>query len=939
MTTQEKKNDFRSTLNLPQTDFPMRANLFQREPEMMKKWDELRLEEKLDQQRAGRPKYILHDGPPYANGNIHLGHALNKILKDLVVRYKTMKGFSSTYIPGWDCHGLPIEQKVVQDLGAKVKELAPIEIRKRCEAYAEKYIGIQREEFKRLGIGGRWDHPYRTMSPDYEVGILKTLRTLVEKQLVYRGFKPVYWCPIFQTALAEAEIEYNEQHVSPSIHVRFPLQKPEGIAELKGLPKPSIVIWTTTPWTLPANVAVCLHPKFDYVAAVCGEETFIVAEGLLETFKKECGLDLCEVKAKFKAAVLEHQPCAHPLLDKSSIVILGDHVTLEQGTGCVHTAPGHGVEDYEIGLKYNLPVVMPVDEAGRFTADYKEMQGVNVFEANPKIVDRLKENGRLLKVAKITHKYPYSWRSHKPIIIRATEQWFMAMDRGDVRAKAIRAVNEQVAWIPRWGRDRILGMLEQRPDWCLSRQRAWGVPIPAVRCKNCGHASIVLEVMDRFIEIVRKEGTSSWFTRADKELIPDGLRCGECGSADLTKGQDILDVWFESGSSHCAVLENNNDLSLPADLYLEGSDQHRGWFQSSLLTSIGTRDAAPFRAVLTHGFILDGKGEAMSKSKGNVIAPQEVIKQRGADVLRLWVVSEDYRGDVRVSVEILDRMSEAYRRIRNTFRFLLSNLYDFDPEKNALPPEEMEEFDRWVLHKCAELIQRVEKAYDSFEFHKVFHFIHTFCVVELSSLYLDVVKDRLYVEAPNDPGRRSAQSALHHLLGALTRMIAPVLPFTADEVWSFYRGAQTPSIHLSEFPQPPAAWLAPKLVERWDQLLQVRAEVCKALEEDRQAKRIGHSLDAAVDLFCANENLANLLEQKAEAMEEVCIVSELVVRRTAPEAAAARETSIEGLRVAVRPAPGTKCARCWKFETTVGKSNDHESLCARCVEVMRRIGE
>ncbi|MFH0793678.1 MAG: isoleucine--tRNA ligase, partial [bacterium] len=575
MTTQQKKNDFRSTLNLPQTDFPMRANLFQREPEIMKKWDELRLEEKLDERRAGKPKYILHDGPPYANGNIHLGHALNKILKDLVVRYKTMKGFSSTYIPGWDCHGLPIEQKVVQDLGAKVRELAPLDIRRRCEAYANKYINVQREEFKRLGVGGKWDEPYLTMSPEYEVGILKTLRTLVEKGLVYRGFKPVYWCPIFQTALAEAEIEYNEQHVSPSIHVRFPLQKPESVAALNGLPKPSIVIWTTTPWTLPANVAVCLHPTFDYVAAVCGEETFIVAEGLLEAFKKDCGLGACEVKAKFKAGALEHQPCAHPLLDKSSVVILGHHVTLDQGTGCVHTAPGHGVEDYEIGLKYNLPAVMPVDEAGRFTSDYKDMQGVNVFEANPKIVDRLKENGRLLKVGKITHKYPYSWRSHKPIIIRATEQWFMSVDRSGVRANAIRTVNEQVTWIPKWGRDRILGMLEQRPDWCLSRQRSWGVPIPAVRCKNCGHASIVLDVMDRFIEFVRTEGTNSWYTRSETELIPAGVCCSECGSADLAKGQDILDVWFDSGASHFAVLEGNKDLCWPADLYLEGSDQHR----------------------------------------------------------------------------------------------------------------------------------------------------------------------------------------------------------------------------------------------------------------------------------------------------------------------------------------------------------------------------
>jgi len=931
----DQQRDYRNTVLTPKTDFPMRAGLADREPIKFKQWEETGLYQKIQEKRKNSPSYILHDGPPYANGDIHLGHSLNKILKDVVVRFKTMKGFRSPYVPGWDCHGLPIEQQVSKKLGAKLNQMPAVEVRKLCHDYAMQYVGIQREQFKRLGMTGDWEKPYLTLDPTYEAGILRCLRELVAHGYVRKGRKPVHWDPVFRTALAEAEIEY-EKHESDSIFVKFPVREAESNPVLKGLAKPSLVIWTTTPWTLPANVAVCLHPEFDYVALESGGEHFIVAKELAENFLKACKLEGNVVRT-FKAGSIEKALCAHPIYkDRSSLVIMGRHVTLEAGTGCVHTAPGHGKDDYIVGREYGLPIVMPVDDAGKFGPEFPDMQGVSVFDANPKIIERLTGEGLLLGSFKIIHDYPHSWRSHKPVIFRATEQWFMELGEGGVRERALEAIDNAVQWIPSWGRERIVGMVSQRPDWCLSRQRSWGVPIPAIRSKKSGESILDIRVMDEVIKVVGKLGTNAWFTEPLSTFWPKDFvyeKTGETSPDDFEKEWDILDVWFDSGASHMAVLESDDRLSAPADLYLEGSDQHRGWFQSALLTSIGARDRAPFRAVLTHGFLLDGQGRAMSKSLGNVISPHDVIKERGADILRLWVCSSDYRVDIKVSKEILDQVTEGYRRIRNTLRYLISNLDDFTPEANAIPHEKLEEMDRWVLSVLAGVVERVDRAFETFEFHQVYHEINEFCTVTLSAVYFDVIKDRLYCSAPDDATRRAAQTVIYHLRDHLTRLLAPILVFTSDEVWEF-SGAESQSVHLADFPTVPVKWIEKVLEEKWDRLLTLRREIAPHLEELRRQKK--KSLDVEVTISPMDGLDREFLTENLALLKSLIIVSEVYLGQDAPGGVPGPDGRPVH-KVEAAASASAVCGRCWMRLPSVGSHADHPALCDRCHDVVVRL--
>ncbi len=924
MTTSEAGMDYRSTVQTPKTDFPQRGGLPKREPELLAKWEESALHDRIAEKRRNAKAFILHDGPPYANGNIHVGHALNKVLKDIIVRYKTMSGFRSPYVPGWDCHGLPIEQKVVDDLRKK-KEGAKerIEIRRLCADYAHKWIDTQREEFKRLGVGGQWDKPYLTLDPSYEAAIVRAFAALVAKGYVFRGFKPVHWDWVFETALAEAEIEYNEQHVSHSIYLRFPLVSGKLPEVLRGVEKPTIVIWTTTPWTLPANLGVSVHPDFDYVAYKCGSETFIVAEGLLLSFKMATEKQDGEVVATFKGRELDRLECAHPCYsDKMSLVMCGGHVTLEAGTGCVHTAPAHGVEDFQIGEEYGLGVFNPVDERGCYNELYPDMQGTNVLKANELLVKKFQDEGTLVASGKLTHSYPYSWRSHKPVIMRATEQWFMDVGKNGLRDAAMKELNE-VEWIPKWGYDRISSMVAGRPDWCLSRQRSWGVPIPAVRDREEGKSLLLQEVCDKFAELVEQEGTDCWYTRPVEDFLPDAMKAD---TGRYEKEYDILDVWFDSGASHLGVLKTRDDLLWPADLYLEGSDQHRGWFQSSLWVSMGVKDEAPYRAVLTHGFTLDGKGEAMSKSKGNVVAPQKVIEKLGADVLRLWVASEDYRGDVKVSDEILGQVGGVYRRVRNTIRFLLGNLVDFNPTLDTVALSEMAEDDRWALARLNELTTRVCKAYDSYEFHRVFHLVNEFCVTDLGAIYLDCAKDRLYCSAPDDTVRRACQTVVHEIATHLLRMLAPIAPFTTDEAWAYLpQTTEDTSVHLADFPAPNDAWNDAALLEKWERLLEWREMVQKAIEPLRAEKKIGNSLEARVVLRTANEKAASFLADNAELLPRLFIVSQVAVEKG--------DSDIVEIQIAA----GGKCERCWTRSEWIGTDTDHPGLCERCAGAVRRM--
>ncbi len=925
--------DYKATLNLPKTDFPMKANLKDLEPKVLSKWQEQGIYRLLLEQKKNSKRYILHDGPPYANGHIHIGHALNKILKDIIVKFKTMEGFSCPYVPGWDCHGLPIEHQVLKSLGPKKDTMGQADIRKLCREYAGKFVDIQREEFKRLGVFGDWEKPYLTMAYGYEATIIRELGKFVGNGSVYKGKKPVYWCGFDETALAEAEVEYAD-HESPSIYVKFALPDAARVLpSLKGR-QASIVIWTTTPWTLVANLAIALHPEYDYVAVLSRGEVLILAEALLKQSLEKFGADDHKIIEKFKGKKLEGLKARHPFIDRDALVILGEHVTLDAGTGAVHTAPGHGQEDYEAGLRYGLDIYAPVDNKGRFTKEAGEFSGQQVFKANRAIIELLKTKGALMAEEKISHSYPHCWRCKNPVIFRATEQWFISMKSKDLLKQTTEAV-QTVTWVPAWGRDRFFSMVENRPDWVISRQRAWGVPIVAFKCKACGELLLDQSVIDHVADIAEKEGADVWFSKSSSELLPQGTTCKKCKAGDFEKEMDILDVWFDSGVSHAAVLKKRPELSWPADMYLEGSDQHRGWFQSSLLTAVGTTGKAPYRTVLTHGFTVDGSGKKMSKSAGNVVAPQEVIDQYGAEVLRLWVSAADYRDDIRISKEILTHLAEAYRRIRNTCRYLLGNLSDFNPDADRVADNDLLEIDRWALHRLQKLIERVEKAYDEYEFHVVFHAIHNFCAVDMSAFYLDVLKDRLYTAKQTSVQRRSGQTTIHAILSALIRLMAPVLSFTADEVWSYTKeGASTASVFLSTFPKVNEQYVDAELEARWDRVFAVRGEVAKVLESLRKEKKIGHSLDASVTLYAGPE-LLEFLDNYRDDLAFIFIVSsvQLAKEQDAPPRAYQGQ-EVKGLKITAGVAKGKKCARCWMYLEDVGTVKDHPEICVRCAKAL-----
>jgi isoleucyl-tRNA synthetase len=932
-------NDYKDTLNLPKTAFPMKANLSQREPEMLQFWAEtavyVTMQRRKDKQSPGQ--YILHDGPPYANGHIHMGHALNKILKDIIVKYKSMKGFYSPYVPGWDCHGLPIETQVDKNLGSKKESIEIIEKRRLCKEYAAKFVHIQKEEFKRLGVLGDWENPYLTMSYDYEASIVREFNTFYKNRYVYRGKKPVHWCPSCVTALAEAEVEYDDKE-SPSIYVKFPLDRETVAHFFPDLTSRDmyVVIWTTTPWTLPANLALAVHPDFEYAAVEQGGEVYVIAEGRLNALKETVGMN-GSILAKKKGSELEGMLADHPFLDRKSVVVPGAFVSLEDGTGIVHIAPGHGEDDYQVGLQHGLDIYAPVDDRGIFTSDAAGLEGQFVFKANASIIDILKQKNALIQEEKVLHSYPHCWRCKKPVIFRATEQWFISMEHKALRKNCLDEINH-VQWIPHWGRERIFGMVTNRPDWCISRQRSWGVPITLIRCNGCGEYADEEYVLDSIEGLVKQHGADIWFAKREEELLPAEYRCKKCERSDFVKETDILDVWFDSGVSHAAVVRNDDRLQWPADLYLEGSDQHRGWFQSALLASVGSTGKAPYRTVLTHGFVVDGSGKKMSKSLGNVIAPQEIIKSHGAEILRIWVSSEDYRDDIRISKEILSRLTDAYRKIRNTCRFLLGNLADFDYGDYS---GNLQEVDRWAMSRLHALIRKVTKAYEHFAFHEVFHSLHYFCVVDMSSFYLDVLKDRLYTERSDSPERRAGQWVLGETLSVLVRLMAPVLSFTAEEVWKhslLHKKQMTQmvqskseihaSVFLSDFPEVDEQFVDDILEERWKDLLKIRDEVNKALELKRAEKYIGNSLEAKV-LVTAPQALRKLLNDYGDFLQTFFIVSEVELTDSISDGAY-RSTEIEGLAVTVEKASGSKCQRCWNWCRSVGTFKETPEICKRC---------
>ena len=932
MSDNASKPNYKDTLNLPKTSFPMRANLAKREPGMLARWEEMDLYGLIRTRSKGRPQWVLHDGPPYANGHIHMGTALNKVLKDIIVRSREMLGFDSPYVPGWDCHGLPIEHQVDLQLGEKKNEISQGDMRRLCRNYADKFIDIQRQEFKRLGVMGEWDNPYLTMAPEFEAVIAREFGKFALNGGLFRSQKPIYWCASCSTALAEAEVEY-DQHTSPSIFVKFPLvDPPERVDPSLAGETVSFVIWTTTPWTIPANLAIALNPEFEYVAVRAGGEVLVLAKGLLVDCMYNFGFEKdYEVAAKLDARDLEGVRCRHPLYERDSVLVLAPYVTLEQGTGCVHTAPGHGREDYETGLKYGLDAYSPVDDDGRFTDDVGYFAGSFVFDANQDVIAKLGEVGALVYQEAIDHQYPHCWRCKQPVIYRSTPQWFISMEKTGLRRNALEAI-DRVQWIPKWGRDRIYQMIEHRPDWCISRQRAWGVPITVFFCTDCGAWVYNEQVMEHLYGIFREKGTDAWFDLGEEDLTPPGLTCPDCGGHGFRRETDILDVWFDSGCSYVGTLEAREYLPDRAGMYLEGSDQHRGWFHSSLLTSVGTRSRPPYDSVLTHGYVVDGDGYKMSKSRGNVVVPGDVIERYGADILRMWVASENYQDEIRISDEILDMLAKAYFNIRNACRFILGNLSDFDPDRDALAASDMREIDRLTLHRLQGLVARVRGAYEEYEFYTIYHLVNNFTTVDLSAFYHDVLKDRLYTSRPDARDRRSAQTAMYQVLHAMVRLLAPILVFTAEEVWEYLPGgADKPvSVHLSDLPRPDPALVDEALAEKWERLLMVRGAVTRVLETARRDKVIGHPLDASVQLDCSTEWYA-FLKDMAAGLREIFIVSQVRVTQ-GENPADASPTDIEGLSVAVRASQAPKCPRCWVRDESVpvGAGGEAGGVCDRC---------
>lgn len=952
--------DYKDTLNLPQTEFPMKGNLSQLEPKILARWEEQKTFERMVEKNAAGPLFVFHDGPPYANGHLHAGHALNKVLKDIVVKSRNLGGERADFVPGWDCHGLPIElavEKKLKDKKIDRRTLSKDEFLAKCREYALEYIDIQRQEFKRMGVMARWEAPYATLTFDYEAQEIRELATFAQNGELYRKKKPVYWCIYDGTALAEAEVEYDE-HTSPSVYVAFDATEDLGAkwSALKGK-RVSFVIWTTTPWTLPANLAIAVHPEHEYVFYELGSRVLCVAKELLPKVLAEIAPDELKVKvvemgtAQFDAAVfkeptriiayasgeaLKGLSYRHAFIDRVSPVLLGEHVTLEQGTGLVHTAPGHGQEDYVLGLSAGLDIYSPVKNDGRYDESVGPLlTGKRVFEANPLVIDLLVEKGALLnaKDASVTHSYPHCWRCHKPVIFRATHQWFIALDKNGLRAKALEQVDKHVNWVPHWGHDRIRGMLETRPDWCISRQRTWGVPIPIALCEKCEEPVVDGEMMKRVADAVEKEGAGVWYRTPVADYMPPGHKCSGCGGTEFRRETDILDVWFDSACSFAAVAARRGNMRVPVDLYLEGSDQHRGWFHSSLLVGVGTRGHAPYRTCLTHGFVVDGNGQKMSKSQGNVVAPDEIIKQYGAEVMRLWVASSDYRDDVRLSKTILDGLAEGYRKIRNTLRYALSNLYDFDPVKDAVPSEKWSPLDRWADARLQTLINTVREAYKNYEFHLVYHSVVDFCAQDLSAIYFDILKDGLYTSKKTGPKRRSAQTVLYRIAREMLLALAPITSFTSEEAWGFLPGEKSASVFLGDF----AAQAVPRdeaLMQRYGKIFAVRAAVLPLLEAARRDKLIGKSLEAKL-VLSGKGDARTLLEAHAKELPELFIVSQVEFAATAGAKAQALSGATflsdgESLSAEILSADGQRCPRCWTYNKEVGA----QELCNRCQDAL-----
>lgn len=916
----ETSLDLKATVNLPRTEFPLKGNLAQSETLRLKKWAEADLYERIRDAREGRELFVLHDGPPYANGKIHLGHVLNKVLKDFVVKSRSMMGFWTPYIPGWDCHGLPIETQVDRELGSKKAGMSILDIRRAARKHAEKFVGLQRDEFIRLGILGEWSKPYLTMDKSYQATIVRTFGEFVERGSIYKGMRPVHWCIFDQTALAEAEVEY-EDHTSPSVYVKFPFPDAVKVDPALANRKVSIVIWTTTPWTLPANLGIAFNPALEYVAVENGDDVYIVAEGLLKAVSAKLSWDQPSIIGRYPGTKFDRLTARHPFIDRSSLLMLGDHVTLDAGTGAVHTAPGHGYDDYVIATRYGLDIYTPVDSRGYFMSDIEHFANEQVFKANPKIVEFMRENGSLLLEEKLTHSYPHCWRCHNPVIFRATPQWFISMESTSLRERAMEAT-ANVQWVPEWGADRMKNMFVSRPDWCISRQRAWGVPITVFYCEGCEEALLDKNVIDHVADIFEQESADAWYEREPEALLPDGAKCSKCGSTRFRKESDILDVWLDSGTSSLAVLEPRG-LPFPANVYLEGGDQFRGWFNSSLVVGLEVRGEPPYRTVITNGWAVDGQGEKMSKSKGNVIEPQVVIKQTGAEILRLWCAALDYHEDMRVSDEILKRISDAYRKIRNSARFCLGNLDGFVVERDRVAIEDMWEIDRWALAELNEVTQKVLAAYEAYDFREVYQTIYSFSTIELSALYFDIIKDRLYTSAPASVARRSAQTALFEIVTRIARLAAPILAFTSDEIWENIPGAASEafSVHLTEFPAPEDAFVNEGLQARYQRLFEIRGTVMKSLEDARNAKLIGAGLEARVTITGPQETL-EFLGSFGDDLRYIFIVSQVELAKA--------EGGEGGMSVSVQRADGIKCERCWNYTTDVGSVAQYPGVCARC---------
>jgi isoleucyl-tRNA synthetase len=946
--------DLKNTLNLPKTDFPMKAKLPEREPQQLAAWEAMGIYRRILESRAGAPLFVLHDGPPYPTGEIHLGTGLNKVLKDMIVKSKTMAGFRSPYVPGWDCHGLPIETKVEKELGGKTGKVSAAEFRRMCREYAARYVEAHKRDFKRLGVFGQWDKPYLTMDPEHEATIAGAFIDFLEKGYVYRGLKPVYWCIYDRTALAEAEVEY-EDHTSPSIWVKFPLAESAKSAELG--PDVSALIWTTTPWTLPANRALAFHPDFEYVIADTSAGKLLMAKDRVAAFAEELKIEVRGTQGSWKGRDFEGAQFQHPFLDMRVPGVLADYVTLDQGSGIVHTAPGHGADDFRTGQKYGLEAYAPQDDEGRFIEGLPEYKGKTVFEANPAVIELLKARGMLVGERKLTHSYPHCWRCHNPVIFRATEQWFIGLDHDNLRQKALEEI-AKVKWKPEWGEERIHDMVAERPDWCISRQRYWGVPLIIFYCDACGKQLRDYAALRHVLPFFQREGADAWYTHSAEELLPPGTKCS-CGAAKWRKESDVLDVWFDSGSTHLAVL-SEKDGTWPADVYLEGPDQYRGWFHSSLLVAVGIKGRAPYRQVVTHGWTLDEKGAPMSKSLGNAMYPNEICEKWGADLLRVWVASQDYTADMRMSEATMTQLAEAYRKIRNTFRFALSNLFDFDSARDAVADSDLWEMDAWMLQRAGKLVNDCRGYsqftstespgwYGTFEFHRVFHALHEFCTVDLSALYFDVLKDRLYTFAPKSIGRRSAQTAIYKIATALVRLFAPILVFTSEEVWKNLPrlSAEPDSVHLAHFPKAEDLYpgVSLKVTENWDRLIALREEVLKVLENARKEKAISASLEGRVILSVSGE-FAEFIDRYRNWLPSLFIVSQVEIRHEeiAHAQGAGRAAYIGmclpgGLQygISVTRAQGKKCERCWNYSTHVGENAEYPTVCERCVAALTEI--